>query len=184
MDISFGCTFMVQYLFSKSVFVMKRCYWDLDDVLAEFMPYVNVVRGTNYQIGEMLHLSDWEYMREHHQRMFRELKPSKAVNTLYQIQVETKITSRILTALPFDDHSPWQYANLDKLRWCDQFVPGVPMFVGPYAHDKWRHCKPGDLLIDDKRSNCEEWEAAGGKAYLYRGNNAHLMEWVKANALS
>jgi hypothetical protein len=31
------------------------------------------------------------------------------------------------------------------------------------------HCRnPGDILIDDRRSNCEEWIAVGGAAHQYK----------------
>jgi len=154
-------------------------YFDLDDVLAHFMPYVNSHCDTNYKVGEMLDLKHWEYMRTHHQRMFANLQPNHdAIDVMYNILRHYDVQIRALTALPFDDHSPWQYATLDKVRWCDQHIQAIPMFVGPYAHDKWRHCTPGDLLIDDKRSNCDEWEAAGGKAYLYRGDNEDMKMWI------
>lgn len=161
---------------------MKTLYFDLDDVLAHFLPYVNSVLDTDYKVGDMLDLKHWEYMRTHHQRMFIDLLPNhEAVEVLYGILRTSDVQIRALTALPFDEHSPWQYATIDKVRWCDKNLLGIPMFVGPYAHDKWRHCTPGDLLIDDKRSNCEEWVAAGGKAYLYRGDNVQMKQWILEN---
>jgi hypothetical protein len=33
-----------------------------------------------------------------------------------------------------------------------------------YPKDKWQHCKPGAILIDDKLQNCADWEHAGGIA--------------------
>ena len=73
---------------------------------------------------------------------------------------------RFLTALPHDYSVP--FAVYDKVQWADRYFPGVPMFIGPYSHDKWRHCRPGDILIDDRTSNCEEWTREGGKAHIYR----------------
>ena len=35
---------------------------------------------------------------------------------------------------------------------------------GPYSKDKHQHCEPGDILIDDRSSNIEEWRAVGGIA--------------------
>jgi hypothetical protein len=43
---------------------------------------------------------------------------------------------------------------------------------GPYAEDKQRHCTPGDILIDDKLSNCEQWQAQGGWAIHYPAGDA------------
>ena len=38
---------------------------------------------------------------------------------------------------------------------------------GPFSKDKHVHCQPGDILIDDRASNIEEWSAAGGVAILH-----------------
>jgi hypothetical protein len=60
------------------------------------------------------------------------------------------------------------YAAQDKVWWADKHFPGIPVFLGPFSHDKWRHCKnPDDILIDDRHSNCHEWIAAGGIAHVY-----------------
>jgi hypothetical protein len=32
------------------------------------------------------------------------------------------------------------------------------------------HCLPGDVLIDDRTSNCEDWRRAGGVAIQHRGD--------------
>lgn len=161
---------------------MKTIYFDLDDVLADFNGYVNKVLGTNYKVGEQMLYSEWEELRNNHQRLFRELKPKHSViDILYNTLGNSELAVRILTALPLDEHSVWQYATIDKVRWCDEHLVGIPMFVGPYAKDKYRHCKPGDLLVDDKRSNCEEWNAAGGKAFLFCDNLKELKLWLTAN---
>jgi hypothetical protein len=57
---------------------------------------------------------------------------------------------------------------MDKVNWAAEHFPGIPVFLGPFSHDKWRYCKgPNDILIDDRHSNCSEWIAAGGRAHIY-----------------
>jgi hypothetical protein len=73
---------------------------------------------------------------------------------------------RFLSALPHNNDMPW--ATQDKVWWAYEHFPGIPVFIGPYSHDKHVHCRPGDILIDDRTSNCMEWETAGGKAHVYR----------------
>lgn len=161
---------------------MKTLYFDLDDVLANFNQYANEVFSSNYKTGDMLLHKHWDILCEEHPRMFRSLTSNQAaIGVVYKILATESIKVRILTALPFDDRHTWQYATIDKVRWCDDYLKGVPMFVGPYAHDKWRHCTPGDLLIDDKQSNCDEWVSAGGQAYLYRGNIDEMTDWIRSN---
>lgn len=73
---------------------------------------------------------------------------------------------RFLTALP--RNNDMQYAAYDKVLWATERFERVPVMFGPYSHDKWRHCQPGDILIDDRTSNCTEWINAGGLAHIYR----------------
>jgi hypothetical protein len=75
------------------------------------------------------------------------------------------------------------------MRWVDNYIlrelsgkANIPVFFGPYAYDKHKHCEIGDILIDDRQSNCEEWEAAGGIAHMYRNPDdciAFLKDHVK-----
>lgn len=159
---------------------MKTVYFDLDDVLANFNEYANTVFGTDYKVGQMLRLEHWHALCNDHPRMFKLLRANgAAIEKVYELVRMQNTRICILTALPFDENHIWQYAAADKFRWCDSYLLGIPMFVGPYAHDKWKHCTPGDLLIDDKQSNCDEWIAAGGEAFLYREDNEAMMEWIK-----
>lgn len=159
-------------------------YFDVDDCLSDFTGYVNDILETNYKVGDNMTYAEWEILRESHQRMFLDLKPKRDVikilyDKLHDVNFKRKI--RLLTAIPDDEHSPWQYATSDKFRWCAEHLIGIPMFIGPYAWQKHRHCKPGDLLVDDKQSNCEEWERSGGKAFMYRDNNKDLIIWLNQN---
>jgi hypothetical protein len=71
-----------------------------------------------------------------------------------------------LSALP--RNNDMQFAAQDKVWWAHEHFEGIPVFLGPYSYDKWKHCKPGDILIDDRTSNCEEWISAGGRSHIYK----------------
>lgn len=46
--------------------------------------------------------------------------------------------------------------------------PGIPV-IACLSKDKSDHMqRPGDILVDDMRRNCERWEAAGGYAVRFR----------------
>jgi len=74
-----------------------------------------------------------------------------------------------LTAVPKDDDMPWAYS--DKVLWAQEHFPDIPVHFGPHSWDKRRHCKAGDILVDDRTSNCQEWIAAGGLAVQVLGND-------------
>jgi 5'(3')-deoxyribonucleotidase len=53
----------------------------------------------------------------------------------------------------------------DKFHWMQERYPDIPVHFGPYSQDKQDHVKkPGDILVDDRRDNCEQWEYKGGVA--------------------
>ena len=69
---------------------------------------------------------------------------------------------RILTAIPHnnDMHEVFQ----DKFEWIQEYYPDIRIQFGPYSEDKQLHARPGDILVDDRTSNCTQWRAAGGLA--------------------
>ena len=75
----------------------------------------------------------------------------------------------VLTAIPKGNDMPDAFQ--DKIEWMQQYYPDIPVRFGPYSHDKQRHARPGDLLVDDRVSNCSEWTAAGGHAIKVDDHN-------------
>lgn len=74
-----------------------------------------------------------------------------------------------LTAVPKEDDVPWAY--YDKVLWAGLHFPDIPVHFGPHSWDKYRHCKPGDILVDDRPDNCSSWIGAGGLAVKVDGND-------------
>ena len=141
----------------------------MDDVVADWTGFANEFFNTpNRPATHYLPDGEWARLKTQ-QRMYRDLKVKSGaielVNTIKRYCQTNVAEVFFLTALPHDDSFP--YAPYDKVRWCERYFPGIPMFIGPYAKDKHNFCKPGDVLIDDRLSNCEDWARAGGRAYQY-----------------
>ena len=81
-----------------------------------------------------------------------------------------------LTAVPRNNDVKWAF--YDKMIWASNYFPDIPVMFGPYSHDKHVHCQPGDVLIDDRTSNCTEWRRAGGIAIQHRGDTAVTLEEI------
>ena len=64
--------------------------------------------------------------------------------------------------MPKGNDVKWSF--YDKVVWAQQHFPDIAVMFGPYSKDKHVHCMSGDILIDDRLSNIEEWAAAGGNA--------------------
>jgi hypothetical protein len=148
-----------------------KIYLDMDDVVADWLPYAQELLKMRWDEskGERIPQKDWDRLKED-LRFYSKLpiKPGafELVARCEQALADGIITDlAFLTALPHDYSG--QYASWDKCFWANERFPGIPVFFGPFSHDKWRHCQPGDILIDDRHSNCSEWRAAGGLAHDY-----------------
>jgi hypothetical protein len=49
---------------------------------------------------------------------------------------------------------------------------------GPYSKDKKDHCVSGDILLDDRKSNIDEWNQAGGIGILYRNDLDRVIDFL------
>lgn len=150
---------------------MLTIYLDMDDVVADWMGYARAyLREPNWQDGEMLPDTTWRRLKDD-QRMYSKLPLKEgAYNLVDWCRSYAKTEGAdlfFLSAIPHGNDMPW--AVQDKVFWAQEYFPDIPVFLGPYSHQKFMHCRnPGDILIDDRKSNCEEWIRAGGRAHVYR----------------
>ena len=155
-------------------------YLDMDDVVADFKGYAKrVLRkepDSNFRYPE----NEWKRLKDN-PRIYRDLKLKDGAEELVHWCQEWCLRNDaglfFLSALPRNNDI--QYAPYDKFMWARKHFRGIPVFLGPYSGDKWRHCDPGDILIDDRESNCREWEAAGGRAFQYK-NWLECKEWLES----
>lgn len=73
---------------------------------------------------------------------------------------------RILTAIPHNNDMPEVFQ--DKFDWVQEYYPDIRVHFGPYSEDKQKHAEPGDILVDDRTSNCEQWRSVQGIAVQVR----------------
>lgn len=158
-----------------------KIFLDMDDVVADWMPRARAIVGRDWEYGERIPDSDWAKVKAD-KRFYRDLplKPGAEELVAYcQNLVTVGRAEKVffLTALPHDYSMP--YAAQDKVHWVDEHFPGMIMFLGPFSHDKWRYCREGDILIDDRHANCAEWRAQGGLAHEYR-NWEDCRAWLES----
>jgi 5'(3')-deoxyribonucleotidase len=146
-------------------------YLDMDDVVADWIPSARAIVNRDWTYGsDRVSDEDWNKVRAKH-RFYRDLPIKDGAFELVQFcrdAVANGLASdlRFLTALPHNNDVP--YAAYDKVLWATERFERIPVLFGPYSYDKHKHCQPGDILIDDRVSNCEEWKAAGGLSHIYR----------------
>ena len=148
-----------------------KIYLDLDDVVADWMSAAQEFLKMRWsKDGERIPQEDWDRIKTN-SRFYLDLPLMPGAHDLVNYCRERVSNGQaddifFLTALPHDYSMP--YAAHDKVWWAHRHFPDIPVFFGPFSHDKYRHCQPGDILIDDRHSNCSEWRSVGGLAHEYR----------------
>jgi len=142
----------------------------MDDVIADFKAYaVGVLRKK--QDDERWEYPEWVRLRDN-PRLYRDLDKTPEADIIVEACKKRCQNNgwnlMFLTAVPKGNDVKWAF--YDKVHWAATHYPNIPVMFGPYSHDKHVHCKLGDVLIDDRTSNCEEWRRAGGIAIQHRGD--------------
>jgi len=156
---------------------MNTLYLDMDGVVADFDAYAYNTLGLGPSEG-IYPNSEWEKLRSN-PRLYRDLEKTPYADELvFQCSVFAKRNNfnlKFLTAVPKDNDLPWAF--YDKFKWVEKNgFSNIPIMFGPYSKDKHMHCKTGDILIDDRTSNIEEWISAGGYGILHRTSYEHTLE--------
>lgn len=150
---------------------MRMIYIDMDDVVADWSGMAEkVLKKKITPGGQRIPNEDWEVIKKN-KRFYRLLPLKSGAHELVEyitnyVKENPDNQMAFLTAIPRENDMIW--AAYDKFLWGRQHFPHVPVFIGPYSADKHKHAKPGDILIDDRASNIESWNQAGGIGYLYR----------------
>ena len=155
---------------------MTTLYLDMDGVIADFDEYAARTLGIPPSSG-IYHEEVW-YKLASNVRLYRDLiKTSYAdqlVDECKDLAATKEYNLLFLTAVPKGNDVKWAF--YDKVVWAQNYFPGIPVHFGPFSKNKWQHCQPGDILIDDRLSNIEEWRVAGGIAIHHTNIEATLYQ--------
>lgn len=155
---------------------MTTLYLDMDGVVADFDEYA--ARTLGVPPSEGIYPDEvWKKLAAN-ERIYRDLIKTPYADELIRQCVKFCLKHdyewAFLTAVPKGNDIKWAF--YDKMIWAQKYFPGIPVHFGPYSLDKWRHCRPGDILIDDRLSNIEQWRVAGGIAIHHTNIDATLYE--------
>jgi 5'(3')-deoxyribonucleotidase len=158
---------------------MTTLYLDMDGVVADFDEYA--ARTLDLPPSQGIYPDDkWQKLAEN-KRIYRDLIKTPYADQLVEECKDLALTKEydlyFLTAVPKGNDIQWAF--YDKVIWAQTNFPGIPVMFGPYSKDKWRHCSAGDILIDDRSSNIDEWRSAGGIAIHHIGLDTTLYELFK-----
>ena len=158
---------------------MKTLYLDMDGVVADFDEYAARTLGLPPSSG--IYPDETWYKLASNQRIYRDLIKTPYADELVEycrnLAKQRDWDLRFLTAIPKGNDMPWSFH--DKVFWANRYYPDIPVFFGPFSHDKHVHCNPNDILIDDRLSNIKEWKVAGGIGILHNYNLHETLEQLK-----
>ena len=147
---------------------MPTIFLDLDGVLADFSAHARAVLRRPPQeedINGRWPEEDWRHIRAtpHFYRNIPLMPRAHEMVTLARGFRDTLGWELyMLTAIPSKNDMFLVFQ--DKIDWVNQYFPDISTQFGPYSEDKHQHCTPGDILVDDRTSNCDQWRLAGGIA--------------------
>lgn len=144
-----------------------KIYLDMDGVVADFRANaLRTIGSAPQEPGDLYSDRDWNRLRDNpHLFLHLPLMPraNELVNIARQYRDQLGWELLFLTAIPHNNDLPWAFH--DKAEWARLHFTDIPVHFGPYSSDKHLHCSPGDILVDDRKDNCQEWTAAGGVAF-------------------
>jgi 5'(3')-deoxyribonucleotidase len=151
----------------------------MDGVVADFDEYAYRTLGVPPSQG--VYPDDiWQQLAKN-PRIYRDLVKTPYADKLVEECRDFALTYGydlyFLTAVPKANDVSWAF--YDKVLWAQQYFPDIAVMFGPYSKDKHQHCQTGDILIDDRISNIDEWRAAGGIAIHHTAINSTLFELSK-----
>ncbi|NBW53592.1 MAG: hypothetical protein EBR39_06710 [Betaproteobacteria bacterium] len=156
---------------------MKTIYLDMDGVVADWQVRVAEIVGRPLPEGERWPDEDWRSLIEF-QRLYSELPLMRDARYLVnQCQLLARAHAydvKFLTAVPRRNDFPWAFQ--DKVHWANKYFPSIPVWLGPYSEDKQKRSGPGQVLIDDRVTNCAQWRDRGGWAWQYLGDAKPALE--------
>lgn len=155
--------------------MQRTIYIDMDGVLADFNHRAQEVLSASSQDHQRAAQAgrwppeQWALLTED-SHFYRHLPKTghadRIMSWAQRFERELGWRLRVLTAVPKDNDMPEAFH--DKILWINEHYPGTRVWFGPYSRDKQQHCRPGDVLVDDRTDNCDDWVRAQGVAIRAR----------------
>jgi len=142
-----------------------KIYLDMDGVLADF---VAGVQGPDFLNGPLWNEQTYDHRKVEftNKRLFRNLPYMPGALDLIAWVKDSNLPWEILTCSGLINR-PLVVA--DKTEWIRQYVcPSVVVSSTLKGKDKKIFARPNHVLVDDKKSNIEHWEKAGGIGILHK----------------
>ncbi len=137
-------------------------YSDMDGVITDFdkcfMKYSKGIPPTQYEL-ENGTKAFWNLINREGVKFWSEMDWMPDGKTYWK---RIKKYNPILLSAPSQDKSSY----IGKQEWVNKNLPGSELILSP-AEEKQKYAAPNHILIDDRKSNIDQWEAKGGIGIRY-----------------
>ena len=166
---------------------VKKIYFDLDQVLADFNRGVTELCGLEYQEDRnSTSAADdvmWEGIRDV-DHFYDKLKLMVGAKILFDaVYNKYKNRCEILTGIPKPKRGILT-AGEDKKEWVRRLLSKDIVVNIVFKEQKAEFCTGKDcILIDDNNKNIEDWEKMGGTGILFKSAEETLAALIKMGVL-
>lgn len=131
-------------------------FLDVDGVVADFDAFIYENLGSSFKNeSDETDAEMWNFIKSV-PHFYSQLPRMDGAHELVNFARSLAQKVEFLTAIPRKVEIPT--AESDKRVWLAcHFGSDIPVRIGPYSRDKWLHCSPGDILVDDRADNIHEW---------------------------
>lgn len=137
-----------------------RLYIDLDGVLTDFDSQVSKLLDKEFGPGDELSDQDWKKITKEGEKFWSKMDWKYDAKNLWK---KLKKYDPVILTAPTQSESSIE----GKKEWLKDNLPGVPFII---ETDKEKYANPDAVLIDDRKSNIEKWEAEDGIGILYEND--------------
>lgn len=171
----------------------RRILLDMDNVLVDFETEFSNRFGTckaDFEQGVYQKGNDefWALFDSNSTNFFRDAPAFSGTRTfveeIFVLADNFGYDVEALTAIPRKSLSPNAHREKNEWMMAQRFSRPIKVNIGPYAPDKHKHARPGDILCDDSRMNIEQWIATGNVGILHTSFEDSLAEIKIALAIS
>lgn len=140
---------------------INKIFLDMDGVLADFDRFLIENFGRTFPHTEgPRDMTMWDLLASVDHLYFK-LEPTPYCMELVDLARSLSPQVEVLTAIPRRATMP--DAEPDKRAWIKKYVDDEMLVnIGPYSSDKWKHARPGDIIVDDRPDNIKDWAERGG----------------------
>lgn len=163
-----------------------KIYLDCDGVLADFVGGAKKALGMDIEDYRRINglAETWKILEEtpdFYANLDRLPDADELVHKVMDIWSDNLVIHDlpiILTACPWGD-----WAAPQKQLWKKKYYPYLEMITTDGGENKYHHCTPDDILIDDYLKYKDLWEQAGGifLHHINTKNSLMLLEEVLSN---